>query len=335
VLSWGCLLCKVQTIRHDPKVINLIHIPKTAGTSFVRDMRTDGIRVADAEKCARRQDVYLRPVKSIMFRLPRAHVFSQYLQCRFSRWGFNQTANETEFPRDEPILQGFEKWLAVFANQTLSDPMPLPAFNCYNPWNMQARALVCYPDTKQGPRTKPRSSHHVHTPSDMVPPLVDALDELQRIGLVGVTELYEAFLCMAVHQINLWNATSVRVRCGVCSSSPGPVSYTHEAHKVPAHDFLALPEEANRLIDRMTRIDSMLYSAVLRRVLTGIQNFETRTRIMVLCPDHAVRFLRQVKHLVKLGYLLHIDIRFVAARARASGPSRQGHGDRRPRRRRA
>ena len=70
-----------------------------------------------------------------VLRAPRAHVISQFLECRYDKWGIKVT-KQTAFPREGTDPADFKLWLKHFAQgwePSMGD------FNCYNPTNMQAR----------------------------------------------------------------------------------------------------------------------------------------------------------------------------------------------------
>ena len=112
-----------------------LHIPKAAGTSALSDLRDRGYRTSNfsqAEPCLR--DVHCPSQGAIHFTLlrsPRDHILSQYHMCRDSEWGRLHA---------RALPATFEAWLDHFLAPNASR---LDAFNCYNPWNMQARALTC------------------------------------------------------------------------------------------------------------------------------------------------------------------------------------------------
>ena len=120
---------------NEPAQLVFLHIPKAAGTSALSDLRDRGYRTSkfsQAEPCLR--DVHCPSHGAIHFTLlrsPRDHILSQYHMCRDSEWGRLHA---------RALPATFEAWLDHFLAPNASR---LDAFNCYNPWNMQARALTC------------------------------------------------------------------------------------------------------------------------------------------------------------------------------------------------
>ena len=137
VLQVGCSnsLSACDADGNESLLLVFIHIPKAAGTSALSDLRDRGYRtsaLSQAEPCLR--DVHCPLQGTIHFTLlrsPRDHILSQYHMCRDSEWGRQHAS---------ALPATFEAWLDHFLSPNTSR---LDAFNCYNPWNMQARALTC------------------------------------------------------------------------------------------------------------------------------------------------------------------------------------------------
>ena len=173
----------------DKTVVRFTHIPKTAGTSLDLELRRRQYIVpgshAGQERCFQAPGLCGQPMTScrgacgivaasecnktsaqysgmklvdlVMFREPREHVYSLYMQCRYSIWGRYVTgvacnlltgsrcANassqfEALFVRNHTDASGFRAWVQWFAHNFSK---PVDAFGCYNPRNMQSRVLTC------------------------------------------------------------------------------------------------------------------------------------------------------------------------------------------------
>ena len=98
-------------------------------------------------------------VNLVMLRSPRRHVASQYYECRYSLWGrlttgvqcnlrtgecagpMSKSSNFSAlFVRDMSFYSGLHAWVAHYASNL---SRPVPEYGCYNPRNMQSRALTC------------------------------------------------------------------------------------------------------------------------------------------------------------------------------------------------
>lgn len=156
--------------------LSFIHIPKTAGASLVKDTRHAFPhfypRVMQGEEHGSLYDRAQRPNSAhlVMLRSPRAHVVSQYAECRYDRWGMKVTT--PEFPRSRSFEEDFEKW--IVANKS---------FNCYHPDNMQTRYLS----------SSSRRPHDYELPSLSV-----ALSQLRSMDWIGIVEFYQESLCSLV-----------------------------------------------------------------------------------------------------------------------------------------
>ena len=92
------------------------------------------------------QTIFIIPSKRentvVFLRDPYRHVLSQYMECKYDTWG-QQVTRGTGFPgthKMEEVLGGFEEWVRHFVKGK-AILGGRGAYNCYNPWNMQARYL--------------------------------------------------------------------------------------------------------------------------------------------------------------------------------------------------
>jgi len=126
-----------SSFRAPEQPVRFTHIPKTGGTSLRVDLAALGHEIGHLEFCASAPDVgFLKGGWNFVFlRSPRAHVLSQFLECRYDEWGKTMTAQLPEFPfptgDDE---SAFEHWVAHFHNSTFSaDGRLAHDWNCYSP----------------------------------------------------------------------------------------------------------------------------------------------------------------------------------------------------------
>ena len=150
--------------------IIFVHIPKTAGMSFRFLINKEGdFDVDHTELCFKalyrdykQQKPKEVPFSSTFFRAPRAHVLSQFLECKYDTWGKKMTVG-TGFPRSNSDSSDFEEWVDHFydswnkKDDSKSRKINLDCFHCYHPYNMQIRAMsdecvkVHYLDKSQNP----------------------------------------------------------------------------------------------------------------------------------------------------------------------------------------
>lgn len=259
-----------------------IHIPKSAGSSFAGTLRIWNVTLSGGETCAstaiatRRK----RGESAALFTLlrePRAHVLSQYLMC-------GVLGNVPRFDRGKATA-GFADWVAHFAHPSWT---PLPQtiimngtlvqdtkndLNCYNPWAMQTRQLA---------HSCINSPHHMHPQSTFALPLharelESANATLAALDFVGISELFEASLCLFVHTLG---APALPEHC-FDAAAPIPVGWAlHYTYDVPIHSLSDVDEATWAVVDRLTALDKELYHSGRARL---IRCFDTYTR------NHATR----------------------------------------------
>lgn len=109
---------------YNDEKLNFMHIPKTAGTSFVQD----------APKVTRRAEQHYCHFQGLivtMLRAPRSHVYSQFMHCK--------TSELHEYARSELEGVSFKSWLEKW----IEEGEEADLFCCYNPHNLQKRFLTC------------------------------------------------------------------------------------------------------------------------------------------------------------------------------------------------
>lgn len=202
--------------------VAFVHTPKCGGTSLLHLLNTSrsmGDFDSDDwfnpnkpgrwEQCRSQLQTDTNFVVT-MVRYPRAHVLSQYLECRYDTWGKSVTTDI--FPRNGDEATDFASWLAIFTNGWNNATGDC---HCYNPWNMQARALTCeepkwyQPRLSSGisptelyPASATSSVHHLWADGirDREPGVVRTLSALEEVHFVGVLELFEESWCMLEYQ---------------------------------------------------------------------------------------------------------------------------------------
>ena len=236
------------------KELRLVHIPKCAGSTVVRELETRGIALSGnggrgdaflSERCARtwaKPDTYT----AVLLRSPLKHLYSQYLTCRYSahgeRVGFRRSALYRTMA-NRTRIDGFDTWIdAYLEDRTLNT-------GCFNPYNMQTRALVCSnPDVMGSHQHFPLSNASLQEAKAML---------TSRNVIVGFAEDVPSFVCRVLCTLG-----SMR-QC--CTSEPlRAASDRHDATARPIEDLPASTLEKARSLVRYD-IDLFDYATGLFR----------------------------------------------------------------------
>jgi len=275
----------------------LIHIPKTAGTSLGKDAKNDdfvqslNMRFLNWEWCFpphRKGDAF----HLMMLRSPRAHVMSQFLECKYDWWGKLVTQN-TSFPRTLDDDLGFAVWLDHFwpprayecdcDDMANCDCLREDDFNCYNPHNMQARSLTCT-------GTGPYHSHHVAPDTGIVPSAQEAVANLGKIEWVGILELYDESLCLFFYKVE----GRLRDHCACAQNNP---ERHHDSHGVPPHNVENQAKAVLDLVDRITAVDQVVYRAAAHRVVNELRVLEKKAGVQIICPGRMEALKRSTHYM--------------------------------------
>lgn len=270
-----------------PPQLELVHIPKTGGSSLRQSLNEElgadlqhfgrggtGPRPsAGDENCL--HDTRASHFRISLFRRPRSHVFSQYLECR-SGWFLKAKPEEIigDFPRNRSVVEDFGAWLGVFLTDARHH-----AYNCYSPLNMQARALTCC----RGPQCGNHDSHLVT--SEPTPRLESASAALRELDVVGLTERYSETLCLITHRLGRVVPSSC-----FCDDDGQRRATPKLKQRSSAHVSVeALPAALLPAIDALTTIDQPLYDAASARFVDDVRSMERDLgRGRVLCEDVTV-----------------------------------------------
>jgi len=165
----------------DSRPITFTHIPKTAGTSFRRQMKP----YKEEQNCY----AHMRHACSfcssvVFFRSPTAHVRSQFAECSFAFWGHRFT-NGTRFPRTGDHEADFAAWIHHFS---LLPDGPADDFNCIDPREVQTRHMSCINEPN------PRANHALTYPPD----LNKAINNLHDADFIGISDFYHESICLLV-----------------------------------------------------------------------------------------------------------------------------------------
>jgi len=179
----------------DSKCITLVHIPKTGGTSLNKYLKNSGRCHTSLQACYddlrhQRPDNY----HVVVVREPQAHVKSQFLMCRDSKWG--KGVRTSDFPISHNETADYERWLRHFISLRTDQVGPMYDYNCGDPRNTQTRHLGCS-GFKPG---KVHPANHALTQSLN---LDKALFNLRRASLVGVTSRLKETTCIMKEEMHL------------------------------------------------------------------------------------------------------------------------------------
>ena len=310
--QWQKLSERGVQVRAPRQPVRFIHVPKTGGVSLLSQLDATGDAVSGAdinagsgryEQCL---DLLYTPgaFHMVMLREPRGHVFSQFLECRFDpSWGTTMT-RYTGFPWSGTVTHDFEAWLDHFGTNWTAKSGD---FNCYNPWNMQARILTCVEDDQHAARERPerldalpKTSHAHHVFDDALastkPNTTVALTHMYATQFVGITELYQESWCLLQYMLHgklpdegcgcgrkaatAWISMRATVK-----KHAGREGEVHEDHSVPIHNVTALPASVLAKMDAITEVDQHVFRSAALRLIQQVQKVEAETGRRLLCPE--------------------------------------------------
>ena len=214
--------------------LTLVHIPETAGSSFLEDspgfMKRGDVLVGNRG----RSWWYTREIQQVaaeamvvIVRSPVAQTVSQFLKCKYDTWGKRET-RKSRFPRRTAgdVFGGLNVWLRHFTsrdgNDTISDN-----FRCYQPWNMQARYLGAESVT----------DHHywyAESVSELRPSFARTKRALDESGFVGIADFYSATMCL-FHHHNTGNYRSFTCSCAAALEKQKKSKAKKKKKRRPVH----------------------------------------------------------------------------------------------------
>tara|TARA_B110001452_G_scaffold212960_1_gene183641 strand:- start:1737 stop:3062 length:1326 start_codon:yes stop_codon:yes gene_type:complete len=293
----------------DRKRIFLLHIPKVAGASLQSDVTQlsrghtrllggEWIRPERSETCfpAVVASFPRLDLRTVMVRSPRHHVVSMFSHCRD-----NPLAHRLmKRLQGEPVFTsrfggsraaGLGAWLSHHASvdrsvlRTERKEAEL-SYGCYDPFNLQTRALTCSSDRMFASHRGPVGTAQA------------ALSNALATGVVlGVVELYRASLCAILFRVS--QTLLDGCRCGAGGSAPAaPLGLTKEthgmketAHTLPVH---ALAPGLLAAMDNVTALDREVFSAVALRAIDDMRDVERSASARIVCADELRVLLRNV-----------------------------------------
>lgn len=306
--------------------IRLVHVAKTGGASLREELTLLSFDVDSQETCwpsfvASRASASNNSLFVVVLRAPRSHVRSMFIHCRNHKGarmgrGAERPGSLAALPNN---ATGYELWLDHFltpgwrsdsfeqANADRASKYTRQADQapgarrelidgCLNPWNMQARTMVCRYDAETG------SSHFVGTTGAIEqlerPDLELAMTYLEATDVVAVTELYHESICVLVHRASGTlpsfcdcdrstydddddDSDPQRERANVT----GAYEHVHEQHHSERYDTIPNEPDSSTAskIDQLTSVDAALYVGALKRLLADIGATERATNAKILC----------------------------------------------------
>lgn len=254
--------------------INLMHISKTAVTSFYLEMIEKGVSFVNKspgadEKCFTDLQLLGQDIPMASFiREPRSHVYSLYLECKYDYWGMSVTKN-TNFPRD-PLENVTEGNLPAFRDWLLSFKMSQDDFGCYHPINFQTRFFVC----------EGRNPHHKIGQPVKVDEMVEK--RLRNIWFLGISEYYPVSVCIFKFQMGM----NVGEECDCSKIASQTETHVRETHGVPPHSLSLVPLDLIEMIDAYTKEDRKLYNLALDEFMKRVAEVETKLNFPLICGEN-------------------------------------------------
>lgn len=256
-----------------------IHIPKTAGASFLVESPRH-MPVGTTLQGNREKTFLGTPGLSedmvILLRQPIKHCLSQFMECKHDEWGKVVTTG-TAFPRSSDNnntnftdYDDFEVWVDHFLNHTEFGKRF--AFHCYDPYNLQTRFLV-----------NNRYARFVRDATELEPSLDVAKSNLDSIGLVGISDYYEASVCLFEYHTLGGKLLPEYCTCQGSRLQLFDKNMTRLTHHVPKHSIHGLHAKLFQKVHRLVRVDLQLYDYALRRFQRQLQKVRITTGVDLLC----------------------------------------------------
>ena len=296
---------------------HFIHIPKTAGESFIQDIQrmtkdatSLGFKSLDGKTSATKENMLAleycfkvlydpRATNIVSMRGPRAHVYSQFLECKYDEWG-KTTTKEFNFPRstiDELDTNDFKRWLEAFLHLPPNSNLQLKDvgdFNCYDPRNMMTRYLS--DDHIDGKSPDKQTCGHFYRNESldrMGEFYLQAEKNLQTLDLVLLQEFYVESICLLAYK--MFRELPQECQCGGGSAEEhaaraDKLKMHHEVHGVPHHSWKDLSADIHKLVDGYTYYDRKLYLKGVSRFVADINKVEKAVNASILCKATVKEF---------------------------------------------
>ena len=299
------------------KQFHYIHIPKTAGESFLLDSPAH-IGVGSTVK-GNSEKTYLETPElflndpsrySVVFlRKPTSHVLSQFLECKYDPYFQARTIQLPGSSSLDSAIDGFDEWISHFIDIGLTMMYGKDfGYRCYEPWNMQARFMTA--SGKNDP-------HFATDQRGRIPSLKMAETNLRKMNIVGITEYYSASLCL-LEFVALDGELSPL--CRQCDPTTGKIiaqEIQHrETHGVPHHSVDMISDQSWKFIENnLTTVDQQLYAIGLQLFADRIEQVWRDTGVDLLCRHNyyqakqvALHWTKGMQDPAKLAYFIPLFV---------------------------
>jgi len=291
--AWA-LRSELRAESRPEKLIYFLHIPRTAGTSFIADAKASlktkrsRVKFQHMEGCFDwREEFEREPQMAVMIRSPRHLVYSEYLLC-----AEGPISIMTQAP--PPEKNGFKTWIykwneilrsgggtgdfsqGVGLKPQLMVKMPVTytnlTFKCYNPANLMSQRLSC-----KLPFKYPEKIDVDH-----------AVRNMHKAWFVGITEAYQESLCL--FNFKVYGTLPKYCNCldqAAWDDFPHATTSYHDV-RLKSAPLSEQEEEVVEMIDNMTVLDLKLYDAAVERFKREVHEVEAKLGVKLLCktlPD--------------------------------------------------
>jgi len=310
---------EIENVSGLPERWVFIHIPKNAGDSFMNvapEILPVGATLwGNAEVTLAGTKNPHGASTAAFLRNPEESVLSQFLECKYDRWGKLVTRG-TKFPDadQDDVYDGFDEWVQHFAamkpdhnesnavGRTVKvrnmwpfsswvDGKPCGKPNSlwtgYTPWGVCAHPdwvdmFHCYNPWNLQARylgTEDTAGHGA-TLAGLVPNLEKAKSGLRSLGFLGIQEMYDESVCLFRYAAT--GSIPESCACG----GPGAVlgEQVVRAHASPEHDIEEVNSALREKIRGMIKVDADFYVYALSVFEERLHEAEKRFNMIIACP---------------------------------------------------
>jgi len=260
---------------------------------------------------------------AVFLRHPEDHVLSQFLERKYDLWGRLVTA-ESQFPRNNSHdpYDGYAQWIRHFADMepnaapdgskrqwawaykkkkkpclsSSSKPYTpyevckhkgawVEMFDCYNPWNMQARLLS----------SEESGELHGAGLTGLTPSLEKAENVLRSMAFFGIQDLWKESLCL--FRYTTTGSLPDSCSCNGTGAVQNMPSRQNMSHNVPAHHRGAVGADVRKEVRKLVQVDAELYFWAQSLFQTRLRTAEAATGVKIACPGSLERIQRASERL--------------------------------------